>query len=186
MYTDKSFIWYELSQTEVHDAPFPPRSSCDDWLLRLTYIVQRGQFGLISLALKEHAFTSPSRFRIRFAFGLLVHDEPFPPRSSCDDWLLRLTYIVQRGQFEIDRFLVEYDFDTPQVIQESKICVNLYSNDKRYESIENMYSALICMGVDDRLRIVEELSVAIFDGAVPLPQLAIDVTIRKHYCYRSW
>lgn len=124
MYTDRFFIWYELSQTEVHDGPFPPR-------------------------------------------------------SSCDDWLLRLTYIVQRGQFETDRSRFEYAFDTPQVIQESKFWINLYSNDKRYDSIENMYSALIWMDVDDRDRIVEELSVAIFDGAVPLPQLAIDVTIRK-------
>lgn len=95
MYTDGSFIWYELSQTEVHD-------------------------------------------------------EPFPPGSSCDDWLLRLTYIVQRRQFETDRSR----FDTPQVIQESKIWVNLYSDDKRFDSIENMYTALICMGVDDRDRII--------------------------------
>ncbi|PRQ41548.1 putative transcription factor C2H2 family [Rosa chinensis] len=112
-----------------------------------------------------------------------VHEGPYPPISQCYDLLIRLTVIMQAGAFMIDTnpphsFLHNF-LKEPGILGESKIWVNFTSIDKQHQSLKDLMFSLCFMGVEQKD--CRDIAVEILNKvqpAIPLPQLAIDVTVR--------
>ncbi|PRQ41544.1 putative transcription factor C2H2 family [Rosa chinensis] len=115
-----------------------------------------------------------------------VHEGPYPPISQCYDLLIRLTVIMQAGAFMIDTnpphsFIYNFDQE-PCILGETKIWVNFTSIEKQHQSLKDLMFALCFMGVEQKD--CGDIAVEILNKvqpAIPLPQLAIDVTVRLTY-----